>query len=127
MKNLFPSFLVPTGPPLNFVATADSSTSMILTWEAPLIYERNGIIISYMVTLVSGGNSSTFVTPDEMLTLGRLRPFTSYMLTVSAFTSVGSGSSTVTITVTTPEDGKTVHNLFTFHLGCNHCCDFLSL
>ena len=112
---------MPTGPPLNFVATADSSTSMVLIWEAPLIYERNGIIISYTVTLVSGGNSSTFVTSDEMLTLGRLRPFTSYMLTVSASTSVGSGPSTVTITVTTPEDGKTVHNLFT----CNHCCIFL--
>ena len=77
-------------------------------WTPPRFHEQNGIIISYTINLLSGGNSSTFTTPDEVLMLGSLKPFTSYTLDIAASTLVGSGPSTAAITVTTPEDGKLV-------------------
>ena len=90
---------------MNFTVVANSSTSIVMTWDPPHIHQQNGIIISYSITLMSGKNTSTFTTPDEMLTLEGLRPFTSYTLDVSASTSIGPGPSTTALTVITPEDG----------------------
>ena len=97
---------VPTGHPQNIVAMATTSTSILLAWEPPFIHERNGIITHYAITLISGENTSSYTTDAEMLALEMLRPFTSYMVYIAAFTAVGLGPFTPARTITTPEDGN---------------------
>lgn len=100
--------LVPSGPPVNFTAMAISSTSIVLKWKPPLIHKQNGIITGYTISQLMAGNISTYSTPDLMFTVMDLRPFTSYTYSITAFTVVGSGPSSSTVTDITLEDGNTV-------------------
>ena len=69
-------------------------TSIVLTWSAP--QQPNGVIISYEVTYrVSDGNLVTTNTTDLRFTIPSLTPGTNVTeISVSAYTSVGSGNST---------------------------------
>ena len=40
---------VPSGPPQNVTAIATSTTSISVSWEAPLLNETNGIIRAYRI------------------------------------------------------------------------------
>ncbi len=97
---------VPSGSPVNLTTMSISSTSIALTWDPPLLHERNGVITNYTITLNSDGNVATFVTTDTMFTVANLHPFNSYTFSVSASTSVGSGPMSGAVTETTLEDGK---------------------
>ena len=91
------------------MAMAISSTSIILTWEPPLIHERNGIITTYTITQVVAGNVTVFTTTALMLQVDDLRPFTSYTYDVAASTAIGRGPSTPATSEMTPEDGRLWH------------------
>lgn len=84
---------------------AVSSTSILLTWSPPYTHERNGVITSYTITQVTAGNLATHTTPDLILVLTNLRPFTSYTFDIAASTSVGGGPLRSAVTAVTPEAG----------------------
>lgn len=110
---LFLVLAVPSGPPVNLALTPLSSTSIILTWNPPLIHERNGLITTYTITFTSEGNTNIFTARDPSLTLHNLRPFTEYTFNVSASTRVGSGPVSGAFTGSTLEDGMTCYQLAT--------------
>ena len=74
---------------------------MTLSWSPPLASQRNGVIISYLVTCNSGGSIINRTrTSSTGLTITGLQPFTSYSCTVRAVTIVGDGPAAVKSTTT---------------------------
>lgn len=113
MFNEYFSFLqskittVPSGPPINIVAEANSSRSISLQWSPPLPEQQNGLLIGYVVNITSltGRERLYFQTVQLNLTVGGLTPYTTYECIVAAATQLGTGPSSPIVTVTTTEEG----------------------
>ena len=77
----------------------------------------NGIIINYVVSYYVNGSANmmtmNFTAVNQYLnsTVGSLLPFTNYIFTVRACTTVGCGPTSENITAMTLEDGKLVLSL----------------
>ena len=97
----------PSGPPTNFQATADTSRSLVLSWDPPLPHHQNGIVRMYTVTIsnntVQLANIST--TANGVRITAQIRPFRTYICSVVAKT-VAVGPATENIAVQTPEDSE---------------------
>ena len=85
-----------------------SSTSFILNWEQPLQEERSGDIVGYTINVT---NLNTELIQQFLVglisnyTVSNLKPFTIYVSTISARTSIGLGPYSALVYVTTLEDG----------------------
>ena len=104
---------VPAGPPRQFFAIAESSTSIIFSWSAP--ETPNGVITEYQLQC-SGGEkvfSRTVMGSQTTTTLSGLLPYTSYSCNITAHTSVGGGPAATT-SVTTEQDGESAYNCFSY-------------
>ncbi|NXH43786.1 PTPRD phosphatase, partial [Dicaeum eximium] len=87
---------VPSGFPQNLHSESSTSTSVQLTWQMPLLAERNGIITKYTIlyrdTNVAYQPVELPVVPaDTTMTLSGLKPDTTYDVKVRAHTSKGPG------------------------------------
>uniref|UniRef100_A0A665WW10 Receptor-type tyrosine-protein phosphatase F n=1 Tax=Echeneis naucrates TaxID=173247 RepID=A0A665WW10_ECHNA len=84
---------VPSGFPFNLQVTGLTQSSTQLTWEPPLLAERNGKIIYYVVVYrdINSQQNSTNRTADTNMTIHGLNPDTTYDIRVQAFTSKGGG------------------------------------
>ncbi|XP_055359965.1 receptor-type tyrosine-protein phosphatase F isoform X7 [Betta splendens] len=84
---------VPSGFPLNLQVTGLTQSSTQLTWEPPLLAERNGKITYYVVVYrdINSQQNSTNRTSDTHMTIHGLNPDTTYDIRVQAFTSKGGG------------------------------------
>ncbi|NXP14867.1 PTPRD phosphatase, partial [Thinocorus orbignyianus] len=87
---------VPSGFPQNLHSESSTSTSVQLTWQMPLLAERNGIITKYTILYrdinVAYQPVELAVVPaDTTMTLSGLRPDTTYDVKVRAHTSKGPG------------------------------------
>ncbi|XP_041847348.1 receptor-type tyrosine-protein phosphatase F isoform X5 [Melanotaenia boesemani] len=84
---------VPSGYPTNLQVTGLTQSSTQLTWEPPLLAERNGKIIYYLVVYrdINSHQNSTNRTADTHMTILGLNPDTTYDIRVQAFTSKGGG------------------------------------
>uniref|UniRef100_A0A7N8XAZ2 Receptor-type tyrosine-protein phosphatase F n=1 Tax=Mastacembelus armatus TaxID=205130 RepID=A0A7N8XAZ2_9TELE len=84
---------VPSGFPFNLQVTGLTQSSTQLTWEPPLIAERNGKIVYYVVVYrdINSQQNSTNRTADTHMTIQGLNPDTTYDIRVQAFTSKGGG------------------------------------
>ncbi|XP_037132910.1 receptor-type tyrosine-protein phosphatase F-like isoform X11 [Syngnathus acus] len=84
---------VPSGFPLNLQVTGLTQSSTQLTWDPPLLAERNGKIVYYVVVYrdINSQQNSTNRTADPRMTVGGLNPDTTYDIRVQAFTSKGGG------------------------------------
>ena len=113
---LLSSITAPSSPPSRVNATVESATSIQVNWSEVPAIDRNGIITQYEVRYepleTFGGqlaertnitNNSTF----EIL-LENLQEYVQYNITVRAFTQVGEGPSSPTITFRTREAGKCI-------------------
>ncbi|XP_035165762.1 receptor-type tyrosine-protein phosphatase delta isoform X29 [Oxyura jamaicensis] len=87
---------VPSGFPQNLHSESSTSTSVQLTWQMPLLAERNGIITKYTI-LYKDINVAyqpvelPVVPADTSMTLSGLKPDTTYDVKVRAHTSKGPG------------------------------------
>ena len=109
-------FSVPSGTPQNFVVTADSSRSLQLTWESPTEISSNGPITGYTVVIVSdSGFFMEYMTIDTQLIIRDLSPFTTYVCSVAANTTIGQGPYTMNVSITTPEDGMSLSGILNLH------------
>ena len=109
------AFLVPSGSPQDFRITTTSRT-LTLSWSPPLSSQRNGVIISYLITCSSGGSIiNSTRTSSTSLTITGLQPFTSYTCFVSAATIVGDGPAGANFTMTN-EDSTLL--IFFYNLYC---------
>nr|XP_033506634.1 receptor-type tyrosine-protein phosphatase F isoform X19 [Epinephelus lanceolatus] len=84
---------VPSGFPFNLQVTGLTQSSTQLTWEPPLVAERNGKIVHYVVVYrdINSQQNSTNRTADTHMTIQGLNPDTTYDIRVQAFTSKGGG------------------------------------
>ena len=94
INNLPYSISAPEGPPLNVKVTAESSSSLFVTWEPPEKDKRNGKIVSYTVCVSHEEKKPCFierVTVENTLVISNLNPSTKYYVRVLASTKVGPG------------------------------------
>lgn len=110
-----PSFcVVPSSGPLNVLANATSSTTIIVQWGSVPVEDRNGQIDGYKVSYGLAArtshpvlfkdipSNSTFTT-----TLTKLRKFSQYNIQVLAYTRLGDGAlSEPPVRVQTFDDSK---------------------
>ena len=81
-----------------------NGTTLSASWEPPLPEDRNGVIISYTLSCVTGDTDedlSLDLNPVFAIILYDLSPQTQYNCQISAATSVGSGPATDSISATT--------------------------
>uniref|UniRef100_A0A1A8LYL5 Receptor-type tyrosine-protein phosphatase F n=1 Tax=Nothobranchius pienaari TaxID=704102 RepID=A0A1A8LYL5_9TELE len=83
----------PSGFPLNLKVTGLTQSSTKLTWEPPLLSERNGKIVHYLVVYrdINNQQDNTSRTTNTDMTIEGLSPDTTYDIRVQAFTSMGGG------------------------------------
>ncbi|XP_034065268.1 receptor-type tyrosine-protein phosphatase F isoform X13 [Gymnodraco acuticeps] len=93
MKEIGTAEDVPSGFPFNLQVTGLTQSSTQLTWEPPLVAERNGKIVYYLVVYrdINSQQNSTNRTSDTHMTIHGLNPDTTYDIRVQAFTSKGGG------------------------------------
>ena len=97
--------IVPSGPPQDFTISVTSRT-LTLSWSPPLPSQQNGVITSYILTWISGGNIiNSTRTSSTSLTITGLEPFTNYTFSVNSSTVVGDGPAAVR-SVVTNEDSE---------------------
>ncbi|KAK3549019.1 hypothetical protein QTP70_025091, partial [Hemibagrus guttatus] len=82
---------VPSSAPLLGVSRNLSSTSILVSWYAPV--EPNGEIIEYAVVLQGPRGSNSTYTANSQLILTHLTPYTAYNLSISAVNRRGMGPS----------------------------------
>ena len=114
---------VPDEPPLNIILFADSSRYTTLSWEPPLLEEKNGLLVEYhaivMETQILYLENGTVISQIGMnfnrtynVSQGRtqlidmLHPSYNYTVRIAAATVVGIGPFSDPITVMTLEDGE---------------------
>ena len=105
----FNSMTVPTAPPQNFVAVVTGTTSVVFTWQPPLIDDHNGLISYYQLKLVDGSFNLTDITINTTNTsyaIGDLEEYIRYSCQIAAATDIGVGPFTVPIEITTLQDGR---------------------
>ena len=93
-RTFFTLFLAPQGPPLNVTITAESSSSLSVTWEPPKKDKRNGEIVSHIVCISHEENKPCFeeyTTKERMIVIGNLNASTKYYVRVLASTKAGPG------------------------------------
>ncbi|KAG8522153.1 Receptor-type tyrosine-protein phosphatase delta [Galemys pyrenaicus] len=87
---------VPTGFPQNLHSEGTTSTSVQLSWQPPVLAERNGIITKYTllyrdINIPLLPMEQLIVPADTTMTLNGLKPDTTYDVKVRAHTSKGPG------------------------------------
>ena len=99
------TFLAVPSPPLNLKAQNVTSTSVTITWEPP--QNPNGGSLGYEVSYTPKGGSTSVTKLKNYTTckLIELKPFTAYYICVRAKTAVGFGEGSVSLTVSTKENG----------------------
>ena len=101
----------PTGPPLKVTCQPLSESTLKISWEAPLLRERNGKLLGYHVrygqidghSLMKKTVFITQINKREMLILKGLSAFSKYEVSINAYNSVGSGPSSTKCVTTTFE------------------------
>ncbi|KAM4807554.1 receptor-type tyrosine-protein phosphatase delta isoform 5-T5 [Rhinophrynus dorsalis] len=86
----------PSGFPQNIHCDSTSSTSVLITWQHPILAERNGIITKYTlhyrdINLPHHPVELPIVPADTTVTLTGLKPDTTYDVKLRAHTSKGPG------------------------------------
>ena len=111
----------PGAPPQNVETRHTSESSLLVTWEAPPVGQRNGDILGYKVmysrerdaeegdAIVKAINIDN--PTQRSVTIDNLETYTRYRVRVSAYTSRGEGPASPTEVVRTDEDGKTATHL----------------
>ncbi|RDD38184.1 Hemicentin-2, partial [Trichoplax sp. H2] len=96
----------PSSPPVNVIATVLSSTSIRLSWQPPVISDRNGVITAYEIDYeITGSNVTMSASASGGIltyTINNLKAYTNYSLTIKAGTVAGFGPS-ITVTAVTDE------------------------
>lgn len=93
-------------PPSNLTGFAQDSTTILLSWEAPM-GRHNGIIREYRlnITEIETGQVFSNISASTSLVISNLHPDYTYEWTVTAFTVI-EGPYSYLSRVTTLEDGK---------------------
>lgn len=110
---LFFSPLAPSAPPQEVECTSLSSTAIRVSWVAPPLSSRNGVLTRYSLAYqaVVGEDTSRHIVdsiPADVSSweMKDLEKWTEYKVWVRAHTDVGAGPESPMVIVRTDEDGK---------------------
>lgn len=102
----------PAGPPEEVKCSSPSSTKILVSWRAPPVELRNGIITQYTVSYAPTEGEDTAarqisnIPPESsQYLLENLEKWTEYRVTVTAHTDVGAGPESLPHLIRTEEDG----------------------
>ena len=100
-------FVAPSASPVNVEGIVLSSTSILLSWDAPPPHHQNGLIHLYAVNVTEEETGKEFgvTAQNTSATLESLHPNYHYRFTVTAVT-VLPGPPSSEITIRTDEDGS---------------------
>ena len=116
-------YTAPVEAPRNVSVTVNSSRSIVLSWERPLLVNENGLLISYFVIVIEtqiyyldNGTETTpmqnyfnrtyNVSEGRAQLIDELHPDYNYTVSITAATSPGMGPFSDNITVRTYMDGE---------------------
>jgi hypothetical protein len=108
---------VPSGPPTNVRAESPTTTSISLNWEAPIVSDRNGIIIDYTILYGIGTLGAANISVDSNAThyiLSNVEANSMYLIAISAHTSAGMGPFSNQISILTDGLNVPVHQRIWF-------------
>ncbi|XP_025053313.1 receptor-type tyrosine-protein phosphatase delta isoform X13 [Alligator sinensis] len=96
VKEIYVPEEVPSGFPQNLHSESSTSTSVQLTWQPPILAERNGVITKYTllyrdINVAHHPVEFPIAPADTTMTLSGLKPDTTYDVKVRAHTSKGPG------------------------------------
>ena len=120
--------IVPAEVPISFDVIVQSSRSITLLWEPPLLEQQNGLLIQYHLIVIEtqiiyldngtvmsqvgiNGNRTYNVSEGRTQLIDMLHPSYYYTVRIAAATVVGIGPFSDPITVMTLEDGEYVFSL----------------
>ena len=100
----------PSGSPLNFSVEATAPRTLYFSWEPPLLEQQNGVIIGYVVNIISDDIGMMFQIYSDSnatnISATLFTPYTVYRCAVAATTVPGTGPYSDEVLILTPEDGK---------------------
>ena len=104
---LFIYYAVPSGSPRAVVATAVTSTTVVIVWNLPEFDLQNGFVRYYNVSVVEQmtGKSIWFLENDTQITVNGLHPYHYYSVQV-AMATIGIGPFSEPVLVQLMESGK---------------------
>ena len=96
---------VPAGPPRQLSSVSESSTSITVSWSAPVV--PNGVITEYQLQCSVRGQTVSHIVMGSQTTttLSGLLPYTSYSCRITAHTNAGRGPAATT-SIITRQDGE---------------------
>lgn len=101
---------MPSGPPQSLTGSVESSTLILLSWEPPSPYNRNGEIIYNLIDINEHETGRFWTLPvfNSRITayVGSLHPHYHYECRVAAHT-IGLGPYSESIILLTEQEGKT--------------------
>lgn len=101
--------LVPGAPPSNVSTYNISSTAIRVLWGPMPAALENGIILGFHLILMQDLNVKRNLTVSPRtreMVVTNLTKYTTYQVSLSGFTVIGSGVQSVPLSVTTNEDGN---------------------
>jgi len=120
----FTSVAVPSGPPTNFQVRADTTRSLVLSWDPPLPQHQNGIVRLYIVTIALNNSAQVLTnvstTAHTVRVTAQIKPFRVYLCSVAAET-IAVGPATEDVAVLTPEDSKCFPTKIFCHSKLRNC------
>ena len=99
----------PSGAPTDVSVTANSPYSITITWTQPVADLMNGDLTGYIISVTRGDTLVAVqhtTLSDTTLSVSGLHPYTTYICTVAAQTSVGTGPFSHRALIQTPQTGK---------------------
>ncbi|XP_061768707.1 receptor-type tyrosine-protein phosphatase delta isoform X32 [Nerophis ophidion] len=104
----------PSGPPTDVKCYSPTSTSILVSWQAPTMESQNGIITRYSIQYTANeggednagaGSVADNIPPESTrFLLENLEKWTEYRVTVTAHTDAGAGPGSVLQVIRTEED-----------------------
>ena len=90
---------------------ATTSTSLLVSWEAPLLADTDGDLVSFSISCNNEAHPLVVLFNDGAqfsVIVFSLQPYTAYTCCVVANTTVGVVSASSCLTTTTLQDSKTI-------------------
>ena len=99
----------PSGPPTLISVGSFNISTLSISWQQPLVTERNGLIIKYTVYWRQAHSSEPFTTlavADTQVSIFNLLGNNTYIFSISAWTSYGEGPTSANMTAVTGQRCK---------------------
>ena len=121
---MFSPHAAPSGYPLQVAGSSTSPTTILLTWSPPSMSDHNGVLTGYVIQATEIDTQLTIQHATSVannFTISSLNPFSNYLCTVAAKTSVGLGPFSPGEVIQTQQSGMQINYIFMFIVKLHIC------